>query len=65
MDESKRGYLPMRQDIHLSKKISPKTPEKKNRISSIPYASTVWSIIYTMLYPRPDIAYTLGIASRF
>ena len=34
MEESKRGYLPMSQGIHLSKKMSPKTPEERNRMSS-------------------------------
>ena len=65
MDGSKRGYLPMSQGIHLSKKMSPKTPEERNRMSSIPYASTVGSIMYAMLCTRPDVAYALGIASRF
>ena len=65
MDGSKRGYLPMSQGIHLSKKMSPKTPEERNRMSSIPYASVVGSIMYTMLCTKPDVAYALGIASRF
>ena len=38
MDGSKRGYLPMSQDIHLFKKMSPKTPKERNRMSSIPNA---------------------------
>ena len=33
--------------------------------SSIPYASDVGSIMYAMLYTRPDVAYILGIVSRF
>ena len=65
MEKSKRGYLPMNHGIQFSKKMSPKTPEERNRISSIPYASAVGSIMYAMLYTRPDVAYALGIASRF
>ena len=65
MQESKRGYLPIGHDIQLSKKMSPKTPEERNRMSSIPYASTVGSIMYTMLCTRPDVAYALDIVSRF
>ena len=34
-------------------------------MSSIPYASVVLLIMYTMLCTRPDIAYALGILSRF
>ena len=65
MNESKRGYLSMSQDIHLSKKMSPKTPEKRNRISSIPYALTIRSIMYAMLCTKSDVTYALGIVSRF
>ena len=65
IEGSKRGYLPIGHGIQLSKKISPKTPEKRNRIGSIPYASTVRSIIYVILCIRPDVAYALGIVSRF
>ena len=65
MDGSKRSYLPMSQDIHLSKRMSPKTPEERNRMSSILYASAIGSIMYAMLCTRSDIAYALGIVSRF
>ena len=65
VEESKSGYIPIGHGIQLSKKISPKTPEKRNRISSIPYASTIESIIYATLCTRPDVAYVLDIVSRF
>ena len=65
MDGGKRGYLPMSQGIHLSKRMSTKILKERNRISSISYASAVGSIMYAMLCTRPDIAYTLGIVSRF
>ena len=32
---SKRGYLSIGHGIQLSKKMSPKTPEKRNRMSSV------------------------------
>ena len=31
----------------------------------IPYASTVGSVMYAMLCARPDVAYDLGIVSKF
>ena len=65
MEESKRGYLPIGHCIQLSKKMSIKTPKERNRMSSIPYALIVRSIMYAMLYTRPDVAYALGIVSRF
>ena len=64
-NRSKIGYLPMGHGIQLSKKMSPKTPEERNRMSSILYASTIGSIMYAMLCTRPDVAYVLGIISRF
>ncbi|KAL0394449.1 UNVERIFIED_CONTAM: Retrovirus-related Pol polyprotein from transposon RE2 [Sesamum latifolium] len=44
MENSKRGVLPMRHGIKLSKKQSPKTDEELKRMSNIPYASAVGSI---------------------
>ena len=60
IEESKRGYLLIGHDIQLSKKMSLKTPEERNRMSSIPYALTVESIMYAMLCTRPDVAYALA-----
>ena len=37
MEGSKRSYLPIGHSIQISKKISPKTSEERNRISPIPY----------------------------
>ena len=65
MDGSKKGYLPMSQGIHLSNKMSPKTSEKRERMAIIPYASAVELIMYAMLCTKPDVAYALGIVSRF
>ena len=65
MEGSKSGYLPIGYGIQLSKKMSPKTSEERNKISSIPYASAVGSIMYAILCIRPDVAYALGIVSRF
>ena len=65
MDGSKKGYLPMSQGIHLSKKMSPKTSEERERMAKIPYASAVGSIMYAMLCTRLDVAYALSIVSKF
>ena len=65
MEASKRGYLPIGHGIQLSKKMSPKTPEERNRMGSIPYASAIGSIMYAILCTRPDVAYVLDIVSRF
>ncbi|KAK4397591.1 hypothetical protein Sango_1595700 [Sesamum angolense] len=48
MENSKRGFLPMRHRIKLSKEQSPKTDEELKRMSNIPYASAVESIQYAV-----------------
>ena len=65
IEASKRGYLPTRHGICLSNKICPKTLEERKRINEIPYALAMGSIMYVILCTRPDIAYALGIASKF
>ncbi|KAL0294484.1 UNVERIFIED_CONTAM: Retrovirus-related Pol polyprotein from transposon TNT 1-94 [Sesamum radiatum] len=65
MEHSKRGLLPMRHGIKLSKKQSPKTDEELKRMSDIPYASAVGSIQYAVQCTRPDVAYALSVTSRY
>ncbi|KAL0434341.1 UNVERIFIED_CONTAM: Retrovirus-related Pol polyprotein from transposon TNT 1-94 [Sesamum latifolium] len=57
--------LPMRHEIKLSKKQSPKTNEELKRMSDIPYASAVGSIQYAIQCTRPDVAYALSVTSRY
>ena len=65
MENSKKGYLPIGHGIKLSKKDCVTTPEERERMSRIPYASAVGSIMYAMLCTRPDVAYSLGVVSRY
>ena len=61
MQYSKRGYLPMSHGITLSKSQCPKTKDERERMSKIPYASAIGSIMYAMLCIRPDVSYALSI----
>ena len=61
MENSKKGTLPFRHGIHLSKEQSRKTLKQKERISRVPFASAIGSLMYAMLCTRPDICYTVGI----
>ncbi|KAA0048407.1 gag/pol protein [Cucumis melo var. makuwa] len=65
MQNSKKGVLPYRYGIHLSKEQCPKTPQEVKDMSNIPYASTVESLIYAMLCTRLDLCYSMGIVSRY
>ena len=63
--DSKRGLLPFRHGIHLSREMSPKTPEDMVKMAKVPYASAIGSLMYAMLCTRPDIAYDVSVTSRF
>nr|XP_048322730.1 secreted RxLR effector protein 161-like [Ziziphus jujuba var. spinosa] len=65
MENSKKGLLPFRHGIHLSKEQSLKTPEEKELMSKKPYASAVGSLMYAMLCTRPDICHAVGVVSRY
>jgi hypothetical protein len=42
-----------------------KTQIERDRIERIPYALVIGSIIYVMLYTRPDVSYALSITSIY
>jgi len=65
MHNSKRGLLPFRHGVILSKEQCPKTPQEVEEMRSIPYASVVGNLMYVMLCTRPDIYYAVGIVSRY
>ena len=67
-DQATRGLaatVPFRHGIHLSKKMCPSTPEEIERMSKIPYASVIGSLMYAMLCIRPDIAHAMSVTSRY
>ena len=65
MEQSKRGYVPMVKGITLLKSLYPQTQDERTRMSMIPYASTIGSIMYAMLCTRPDVSYALSVTSRY
>ena len=65
MQDSKRGFLPMSHGISLNKTQCPITYDERERISKIPYASVIRSIMYAILYTRPDVLYALSMISRY
>eukprot|EP00253_Pinus_taeda_P008899 PITA_08899 len=51
--------------VKLSVEQCPKTQQEEEVMSHVPYASAVGSLMYVMIYTRPDIAHTVGVLSRF
>ena len=43
----------------------PKTQEEIDNMSLIPYASAVGSLMYAMVWTRPNIAHALGVVRRY
>ncbi|KAL4323733.1 hypothetical protein GQ457_11G029180 [Hibiscus cannabinus] len=41
------------------------TPQERERMSQIPYASAIGSIMYAMICTRPDLLYALSMTSRY
>ena len=48
MKNSKKGYLPSRHGVHLSKERCSKTPQEEEDMRCYPYASIVGSLMYAM-----------------
>ena len=65
MQNSKGGFLPMCQGISLSKTQCPTMKDERDRMSKIPYASAIGSIMYVMLCTRSDVSYALSMTSRY
>jgi len=64
MQDSKKGYLPFRYVITLSKDQCLKTPEEIESMKTVPYASAVGNLMY-VLCSRPDICFAVDMVSRY
>ena len=65
MSDTKSVKIPLVGHFKLSKEQSPKNNDELEKISKVPYASAIESLIYAMVYTRPDIAHTIGAMSRY
>ena len=65
MDQSKKGFLPVLQGVKLSSAQCPITAEDREKMSVVPYASAIGSIIYAMLCTRPDVNLAVSLVGRY
>src|SRR5215204_2957790 len=65
MDQSKKGFLPVLQGVKLSQTQCPTTAEDREKMSVIPNASAIGSIMYAMLCTRPDVCLAISLAGRY
>jgi hypothetical protein len=65
MEEAKKGFFPMSHGIHLIKTQCPMMTDERERMSKVPYASAIGSIMYAMISTRLDVSYALSVTSRY
>ena len=65
MHYSKPVDTSVEKGLTLSLNQCPKTDKEKERMSNVPYASAVSSLMYYMLCTRPDICFAVGLVSRY
>ncbi|KAK9940454.1 hypothetical protein M0R45_017116 [Rubus argutus] len=65
MEGAKPVSSPLGNQFKLSKRSCPTIQEEKDKMTKIPYASAVGSLMYAMVCTRPDIAQAVGVVSRY
>lgn len=65
MQNSKRGFLPFKKGVALSKEQCPSTLKEIESVKAVPYAWACGSLMYVMLCTRHDVCFTVGIVSRY
>ena len=51
--------------LNLTKKMSPKTQSEKKHMAKVPYSNSICSLMYAMVYTRVNIAFAVGMVSRY
>ena len=65
MTDAKPSSVPLQSQEKLSKAHYPKDKEETEKMQAIPYASACGSLMYAMISTRLDIAYEVGVVSKF
>jgi hypothetical protein len=65
MHGSKPVKVPIPIGVNLSANQCPKIQEEEHDMFHVPYASVVGSLMYAMVFTRPDIAHAVGFLSRY
>ena len=56
---------PLPGHLKLTKEMCPKIQEEEDKMSKVPYASAIGSLMYAMVCTRLDIAHAVGVVSRY
>ena len=64
-EKSKLVSTPLAPHFKLSASMSPKNDAEWEYMSKVLYVSIVGSLMYVMVYTRPDISKAVGVVSRY
>nr|GEU82803.1 putative retrotransposon protein [Tanacetum cinerariifolium] len=65
MENYKRGHIPMKEKLKLSKSQGASTSAEVKRMQNVPYALAMGSIMYAVRCTRSDVVFAQNITSRF
>ena len=65
MKHAKPVSTPLGAHFKLRKKSCSSSKKEKKDIASTIYSSAFGSLMYAMVYTRPDIAHAVGVVNRF
>ena len=65
MQDSRPLSVPVTMGTKLSSSQCPTSPLEMEEISQVPYKSVVGSLMYAMVYTRPDITQVVGVLSCY
>lgn len=65
MTEAKQTVTPLGAHLKMSAATESQVSNNEEYMKSIPYSNAVGSIMYAMVGTRPDLAYAVGIVSRY
>ena len=65
MENVKVVSTPLPSHLKLTKEMCPKTLEEEHKMSKVPCASAIGSLMYAMVCTRPNIAHAMGVVSRY
>ena len=57
--------VPLASHFKLSSSLCPNTNEENEYVSRIPYANAVGTLMYVMVFTRPDISHAFAVVNRY
>jgi len=64
-DDTKSVSIPLAPHFKLKVTVSPIIVEEREYMTHVPYASAVGSLMYAMVYIRPDLSPAVSMVNRY